>query len=196
MSSAPSRSSDGVSRAITAAAGATIDAVVAVGAGNPVVLIDGRSGSGKTTLAQALVARWPLSGRVQLLALDSLYPGWDGLDEGVELARELVLNPHARGIVGVWQRWDWGRGEWAEAHAVDPSLPLIVEGSGVLTPVTSRLADVRVWLDSPPESRKRRALARDGDTFRPHWTRWAAQEDRHLSRDTPIAHATHVFEVP
>nr|WP_157005212.1 hypothetical protein [Microbacterium trichothecenolyticum] len=173
-----------------------IAAIEQVAASNPVVLIDGRSGAGKTSLARALVARWPLRGRVQLVALDSIYPGWDGLDDGVELARELILTPHAKGFVGVWQRWDWTVGEPAEAHAVDPSLPLIVEGSGALTPTTARLADVRVWLESPTASRKERALARDGETYRPHWDRWARQEQRHVTRDDPMSLASLVFPVP
>jgi len=167
-----------------------------VAASNPVVLIDGRSGSGKTSLARTLVARWPLRGRVQLVALDSLYPGWDGLADGVEAARELILRPHARGLIGVWERWDWELSAPAEAHAVDPSLPLIVEGSGLLTASTARLGDVRVWLESPPQSRMRRALQRDGETYRPHWARWAEQEDRHLARDEPTNRATHVFAIP
>jgi hypothetical protein len=165
-----------------------------VAASNPV--IDGRSGSGKTSLARILVARWPLQGRVQLVALDSLYPGWDGLDDGVEAARELILRPHARGLIGVWQRWDWEASAPAEAHAVDPALPLIVEGSGLLTAATSRLGDVRVWLESPPQSRKGRALARDGDTYRPHWAGWARQEEHHLERDAPTGRATLVFAIP
>ncbi|WP_214467252.1 hypothetical protein [Microbacterium flavescens] len=197
MSFAPSRSSsDPVARALDAAASTLVDAITAVSATNPVVLIDGRSGAGKTSLARMLVARWPLAGRVQLVALDSVYPGWDGLDEGVELAREQILVPHARGLIGVWQRWDWDAAAPAEAHAVDPSLPLVVEGSGLLTPVTARLGDVRAWVDSPPTSRKNRALQRDGDAFRPHWERWARQEDRHVARDQPSRLATHVFAVP
>ncbi|MDQ2697725.1 MAG: hypothetical protein M3Y46_02935, partial [Actinomycetota bacterium] len=154
-------------------------AIGQVAASNPVILIDGRSGAGKTSLARALVARWPMRGRVQSVALDSIYPGWDGLDQGVELARDLILKPHARGLVGVWQRWDWTTGEPAEAHAVDPSLPLIVEGAGLLTPATAKLGDVRVWLESPATSRKQRALARDGGAFRPHWERWARQAQVH-----------------
>ena len=133
---------------------------------------------------------------MQLVALDSLYPGWDGLADGVEAARELILRPHARGLIGVWERWDWEASAPAEAHAVDPSLPLIVEGSGLLTAATARLGDVRVWLESPPQSRMRRALQRDGETYRPHWTRWAEQEERHLARDEPTRRATHVFAIP
>lgn len=197
MSSEPSRSSpDPVAASLDVASSHLLEAVTKVGAANPVVLLDGRSGAGKTSLARTLVARWPLAGRVQLVALDSIYPGWDGLDEGVELARELILRPHARGLIGVWQRWDWEAGAPAEAHAVDPSLPLIVEGSGILTPATAPLGDVRAWLESPAPSRKQRALTRDGETYRPHWERWAAQEHRHVVRDDPMRLASHVFGVP
>lgn len=197
MSSAPSSASgDPVSAALEIAATQVLEAVAATAAANPVVLIDGRSGSGKTSLARRLVARWPLRGRVQLVALDALYPGWDGLADGVATASESILVPHARGVMGVWERWDWADSAPAEAHAVDPALPLIVEGSGLLTAVTAQLADVRVWLEAPTSSRMRRALERDGDTYRPHWDRWAAQEDAHLARDAPVRRATYVFAIP
>lgn len=171
-------------------------AVQHVEAPAPAVLIDGRSGAGKTTLAAMLVDGWPMPGPVQLVALDSIYPGWDGLRAGAEIARAGILVPHARGAAGSWRRWDWDAGEPAEEHLVDPALPLIVEGSGLLDARTAALGDVRVWLESPAASRRRRALARDGETYRPHWDRWAAQEQRHVDRDAPRSLATHVFEIP
>jgi hypothetical protein len=161
------------------------DAITAVAASNPVVVIDGRSGAGKSSLAARVARAWPLRTPVQLLALDSVYPGWGGLERGAEIARESVLRPHGRGLIGIWRRWDWEREEEAEAHAVDPALGLIVEGCGALTPASAGLADVTVWVDGPRDSRRRRALERDGDGFRSHWDMWAAQEDAHIARHDP-----------
>lgn len=87
--------------------------------------------SGKSSLASLLVRRWPVVGHVQLIALDSLYPGWDGLEGGVERALEWILRPHGRGYLGTWRRWDWEAQAEAESHAVDPALGVIVEGSGI-----------------------------------------------------------------
>ncbi|MFD5225376.1 hypothetical protein ACFWHT_07100 [Microbacterium sp. NPDC058342] len=160
-------------------------AVLEVSASNPVVVIDGRSGAGKSSLAARLVRAWPLRTPVQLLALDSVYPGWNGLTQGARIAREDVLVPHGRGRIGTWRRWDWERSAEAESHAVDPARGLIVEGCGALTPASARLADVTVWVDGPLESRRRRAIARDGDGFRDHWDMWALQEEDHMARHRP-----------
>lgn len=198
MSSAPSRSSgtDPFETALAQGLATLLRAVEAVQAANPVVLIDGRSGAGKTSLARALVREWPLRGRVQLIALDDVYPGWDGLREGARIARDDILIPHARGLVGVWRRWDWAAGGAAESHAVDPALPLIVEGAGILDARTERLSDIRVWLESPADSRKRRALDRDGEAYRPYWERWARQEAAHIDEDGPQQRATLVVRLP
>ncbi len=171
-------------------------AVQRVPASHPVVLIDGRSGAGKTTLARMLVDAWPSPDGVQLVALDDLYPGWDGLQAGVALARERILMPHARGAQAAWRSWDWDAGEPGAEHFVDPAQALVIEGAGLLDADTAREGDVRVWLESPAASRRRRALARDGEAYRPHWDRWAAQEQAHLDRDAPRSLATHVFEIP
>lgn len=159
---------------------------------HPVVLIDGRSGAGKSTLA-ALLAQLL---EAQVLALDSVYPGWDGLRTGADAVIEGVLRPRSRGLVGRWVRWDWLRDEPAEAHDVDPHSALIVEGSGILTPTSVAFADASVWVDSPSRSRRQRALDRDGDTYRPHWDRWAAQEESHLASHRPDRLATVTVGVP
>lgn len=191
-----SRSSDPFAQRLDAATAEILDRVRELSTSNPVVLIDGRSGAGKTSLAARVAQAWPLAGRLQIIALDSLYPGWDGLAAGAERARELILVPHGRGLLGTWRRWDWDAATEAESHAVDPALALLVEGCGVLTPASARLADLTVWVDGPAESRRYRALERDGDAFRSHWKMWAAQEEAHIRRDDPRSLADLVVDVP
>lgn len=191
-----SKSNDPVRVALEAATRTIAKAVEALVASNPVVLIDGRSGSGKTSLAHRLEERWPIVAPPQLISLDSLYPGWDGLDAGVERAVERILKPHGRGRVTTWQRWDWENHRDAESYGVNPALGIVLEGCGAITPETVGLSDIRVWVDSPEPSRRRRALERDGDAFRPHWDNWAAQETRHIDRDDPRGLATIVVDIP
>lgn len=192
----PSSADDPVATALRDAATAALAQVSAVppSATAPVVLIDGRSGSGKTTLAALIAAHW--SGPVRVVALDDIYPGWDGLAQGADTAREEILVPHRAGRAAGWRRWDWAAQRQGESDAVAPDTGLIVEGSGVLTPASAALADVRIWLESPAASRRERALRRDGDTYRPHWERWAAQEETHLALDHPSRWATLVAEIP
>ena len=88
------------------------------------VLIDGRSGAGKSTLAAELA---PLLG-AQLVSLDDLYPGWDGLAAGSAAVHETVL----RAVDPGWRRWDWASSREAEWHPVDPELPIVIEGCSPL----------------------------------------------------------------
>jgi uridine kinase len=150
--------------------------------GATTVLIDGRSGSGKSTLADHLQQRWESSAVVRL---DDIYPGWDGLAWTVDHIRTELLEPRATGRPGRWRRWDWDNDSPAGWHVVEPHRRLIVEGVGALTPATRALADLGIWFDTPDALRKQRALARDGDTYRPHWDRWAAQEDHFIARYRP-----------
>lgn len=153
------------------------------------VLIDGRSGSGKSDLAIALQSRWESA---TLVRLDDIYPGWDGLAWTVDHIRTELLEPHADGRVGRFQRWDWATNAPAGWGAVEPGGLLVVEGVGALTAANRALADLGIWVDTPDDIRKQRALARDGDTYRPHWDRWAAQEDVFIARYAPRAAADYV----
>lgn len=72
-------------------------------------------------------------------------------------------------------------------HTVTPGQRLVVEGIGALTPTNRALADLGIWVDADDTERKRRALERDGETYRPHWDRWATQEDAFIARFHPRA---------
>ncbi len=157
---------------------------------NAVVLIDGPSGAGKSTLADELVAAWPGPQRPTLVRLDDIYPGWQGLDAAIEQVHARLLVPRHAGQPGQWRRYDWARGESAEWNRVDPEHPLIVEGCGALAYAHEAVSDVRVWIDADDTLRKRRALDRDGEMYRPHWDEWQAQWEAYVARETPRQWAT------
>ena len=150
------------------------------------VLIDGRSGAGKSTLADHLQQRWSASSVVRL---DDIYPGWDGLAWAVEHVGTQLLAPRAKGHPGRWRQWDWATDAPGPWHTVQPGTRLIVEGVGALSAAHRALADLGIWVTAADEVRRRRALHRDGDTYRPHWDRWAAQEEQFISEFAPQAAA-------
>jgi len=151
----------------------------------PVVLIDGRSGAGKSTLAAELA---PLLG-AQLVSLDDVYPGWDGLEAGSAAVHETILREQDPG----WRRWDWEAQAPAEWHPVDAAQPLIVEGCGALSRTNRALATFGVWVELPAAQRRRRALEREPD-FAPHWREWAAQERAFAAREHPRSLADVIVE--
>jgi hypothetical protein len=165
-----------------------LDAVVARVAAAPtrcgttkLVCIDGPSAAGKTRLAAALAAA--LGDPPQLapvVSMDELYPGWDGLAAGVARLRTEVVAPLAAGRDAGYRRWDWARGTYGERRDLGVPPLLIVEGVGAgAVPGVALL----VWLDAPEEVRYRRAMGRDGSTYAPYWTRWAAQERAHFAAE-------------
>jgi uridine kinase len=149
-----------------------------------VLLIDGRSGSGKTDLAAAIIEG---SSEIQLVRLDDLYPGWDGLAEGsASVARMLVEHR--------WRSWDWAADAPDGWHTIDPHRPLVVEGMGSISARSRSIADFAIWVELDAAKRKSRALERDGDAYAPHWSRWAAQEEAYLEREHPRFMADEVID--
>lgn len=170
--------------------GAALRGAVARAGGTRVVGVDGRSGAGKSFLAAEL--RTGLG--APMVSLEDLYGGWDGLENGIDLLVREVLEPLAAGRAARVPRYDWIAGRWAEPVVLDPPELLIVEGVGAGARRAAVYESVLVWLEAPLSVRKKRALDRDGETFAPHWDRWAAQEDAMLARERTPERADLVLE--
>lgn len=148
-----------------------------------VVAIDGRSGAGKTTLAHGVAAALSAYGTVEVVHMDQLYPGWDGLAESSELLATRVLEPISRASSAAYDRWDWQEGGWDGTVRVEPADFLVVEGCGASVGPARPFAAVTVFMEADRDVRRDRGLARDGETYRPHWQRWAAQEEAVFASD-------------
>ena len=156
--------------------------------GFEVLLIDGRSGAGKTQLADRLLAELRAAGqRPEVLRVEHLYPGWDGLAAGSS-ALAAALD------TGEYRPYDWVAERFGAAQRIGPGRPLVIEGCGAVTrenlAAAARFAGpggrVRSrWVECPAAARRERALARDGEMYAPHWERWAAQEEAHYARHRP-----------
>ncbi|MFZ3415873.1 uridine kinase family protein [Arthrobacter sp. 3Tela_A] len=159
-------------------------------AGRPLLIgVDGFSGAGKTSLALELAAALRVHRSVAVFHLEDVYPGWDGLQEGMEYYLREVLMPLASGQAAVWQAWDWTAGCYDRARHTEPAEIIIFEGVGAGHRAARSLLDAVVWVQAPPALRKERALARDGETYAPHWDRWAAQEAAWTAADPVAAEA-------
>jgi uridine kinase len=150
------------------------------------VCIDGPSGSGKTTLAGRLAAAL---GDPPVLHMDDLYPGWDGLAASIPLLYDQVVEALAAGRAARYRRYDWHREEFAEERDLGTPDVLLVEGAGCGARVIAERAVLLVWIEAPPEERFRRGIARDGETYRPHWERWAGQEAAHFAAEATAGRA-------
>lgn len=147
-----------------------------------VVLLDGGSGAGKTTVAEELHNRIVEAlGPVQLVSLDEVYPGWGGLAPASDWVWQQILHPTNPSQ----PVWNWSARQFIGRRDLDPLLPIIVEGCGALSRASALLATSRLWCDQDAETRRERALARDGEIFAPHWDAWAAQEAEHWLRNRP-----------
>ena len=153
------------------------------------IAVDGPSGSGKTTLAVEVGRR---SG-AEVVRLDDLYPGWDGLFAVDAVVLDL-LTPLADGAPGRYRRYDWQAHEYRESHRVEPAPLLVLDGVGAGNRAWRHLVTTLVWVEAPAETRLARAVARDGEPAREHLTAWMRDEDRLYAEQRTRAAAHLVLE--
>ncbi|MDO8185315.1 hypothetical protein Q5424_15735 [Conexibacter sp. JD483] len=157
-----------------------------------VVAIDGRSGAGKSTLGRALAGAL---GSAPLVQLEDLYGGWDGLERGVDRLRDDVLRPLAAGERVAVPRYDWHAAAYGPSWPLPAAPPvLVVEGVGAGAMRVAGYCSLLVWVELEADERRRRAFARDGATYLPHWAGWAAQEEAHYARERTHARANVVLD--
>lgn len=154
--------------------------------GTHLVAVDGPSGAGKTTFAARLADALH---SVAVVHMDDLYPGWDGLADAVPRLVEWVVEPLLGGRPARYRRFDWDRQRYAEWHEVPDAPVVVVEGVGSAARAVAAALSVTVWVDADPEVRMARGIARDGETYRPHWQRWAVQEQQHFAADATAERA-------
>lgn len=155
----------------------------------PTFLVDGPSGSGKTTLAAEIDKHWNSAVKLQVVHMDDIYPGWDGLADAVNTLSRM-LRERATGQDTHWQQYDWASEKLTTWHSIDAREPLLIEGCGALPHGAEHDSQVRIWLDAETELRRERALSRTGENFAEHWTQWDAQFAEYVRIHNPQSIAT------
>ncbi|MEI7890103.1 MAG: hypothetical protein WCI34_07315, partial [Actinomycetes bacterium] len=120
-----------------------------------VIAIDGRSGSGKSFLTDGLAEACG----AQIIRLEDLYGGWDGLKNGVERAAE-SLNSLASGQPVSVPHFNWRTQQWDEPWRLAPTTLLIVEGCGAGASELAQWTSLLIWVEADSQTRKDRAQAR------------------------------------
>jgi hypothetical protein len=115
--------------------------------------------------------------------LDDLVPGWDGLAEASGRLVSQILEPLSAGRDGRYESYDWiagAAGPWRDV----PAKPfVVVEGVSCGTRAAAEHLGLLLFVEAPLALRYERGIARDGETFRPHWERWAGQEAQLFTRE-------------
>jgi uridine kinase len=156
-----------------------------------VVAIDGPSGAGKTDFTAALAERLP---HARVMHMDDLYPGWDGLTQAVADVHDQILAPLARGEQAAYRPWDWENDRYAQWRSLPPTTLLLLEGVGSGAQPGWQLESALIWLEAGRDERFRRGIERDGESYLPHWHRWAASEDALFETDATRSRADLVVD--
>jgi uridine kinase len=159
------------------------------------VAIDGPGGSGKSTLARLLAGGLQEATVIEMddFLLRSPAPFEPCYDRERLIGQ--VLEPHAEGRAGRYQRYDWDRGRLAEWHDVPAAGVLLIEGVQSSSSPLRPFMDYSIWVECPYETRLRRGVERDGEELRAAWTdHWMPAEQAYLEAERPDLRADLVLD--
>ena len=76
-----------------------------------------------------------------------------------------------------YRGWDWELERYAGWRSLPTTRLLLVDGVGSGAGLNVGFESVLIWVEADREVRFRRSIERDGESYRPQWQRWAAQEE-------------------
>ena len=95
-----------------------------------------------------------------------------------------MLEPLAQDRPARYRRYDWIRHEYADLVDVPAAPVLALEGCACGSRIVAPYLSLLLWVEAPRTLRFD-GIARDGEKFRPHWERWARQEDSLFAAGAP-----------
>jgi uridine kinase len=143
--------------------------------------IGGQGASGKTTLANAIASS--VAG-TQIVSTDAFYNG-----QSFELDRLLtdVVQVIVSGRNATYKAWDWSLNRPNELRTVRPQGVVLIDGVCALDHRFRDFEALRIWVNTPPEVRLVRGIARDGEASRDRWINvWFPSERSYVERDQPM----------
>jgi uridine kinase len=162
--------------------------------------IDGGGGAGKSTLAREIQRA---AEGVTVVEFDDFYrPSFERTrrrasgDQEVggnfdwRRLRSQVLLPLAQDQSTRYQRYDWVADELADWMVIPVGGSVIVEGCYSIRRDLVGFYDYTIWVETPPDLRLQRGLARSGAHTRERWVKeWLPEEERYVEAENPSERA-------
>ncbi len=144
-----------------------------------VIAIDGMCASGKTTLASNLAEQFG----AQIIHMDDFFLTPEMRTEqrlsqaGGNIHYERFVDEVVSGVLSgnefSYRVFSCKTGEFAQTKSVQPSTPIIVEGSYALHPLIPDIYDLKIFLEITHETQLERILCRNGkealEVFKSKW---------------------------
>lgn len=144
--------------------------------------IDGPGGAGKSTLARRIADAVQ---RAVVVPVDEFWgpsiPEWDW-----DRFLDQVVRPLRNGQDARYQEWDWvidAGGAW---HDIAAGCVVVVEGVSATRVEVDLPWALRIWVETPRETRLERALERDGPGLMARWfDDWIPSEQAYIAGQRP-----------